>query len=565
MTIPVSEASGNGKGKSPGDLQIDLNNLQTHAVLFNTGSVPVNTYQTVQVVIDTNYPGTIVPVCGGGSGLEGCINYPMALSSTTQTITLTLPSPGLTVSKDRLAQLLLNLNLQITASPTTSGGTYTVAPTISEVTPGNYLGLVTGNVQVSGTASGSPRNPLSVSAEVAGTSNVVSTAPLTNGTYTLSLPADASGTSYDLFVAGGGYDYDAIQNVTVMPGQTVTPPDMSVKAQSFGRITGTITDGCTGKPIQGATLELLAPPKSSSADCSTSPQSCVAVGTASTDETGSYPLPGTKSAQPAFSQVPTGNKGLALEISAPGYNNVLTSAQASSGSGTCTGTTNTKNCSLALQTSYITGNVQLTAAPPAGNSVQVQVLAEDSGTNNLVSSLPVPALIRGSQSSVPFTLNVPVGGTFDLFATAIDPYLGGPAPYTGHTIEVAPAITGPTTSCNTVNIANAIPALDCAGHGSASGTVSNPDVGTTVEVSKGGVQLFGTTPGLLESGINNAYTFCLPPGSYTFQREENGVPGAQTTATVAQPAATSTPCPSSCGTSSSCPGVCTASSSVPPL
>src|SRR5690348_18490838 len=59
VTIPVPSFSGNGKGSSPGDLQIDMEQTQTGATMFNLGGVPESTYNTVQVVVDPNNPGTI--------------------------------------------------------------------------------------------------------------------------------------------------------------------------------------------------------------------------------------------------------------------------------------------------------------------------------------------------------------------------------------------------------------------------------------------------------------------------------------------------------------------------
>lgn len=564
VTIPVAinAASGLTVAK-PGDLQVDLNNLQTGATLFNTYGVPVNVYNEAQVVVDVNVPGTLVPVCQPViSGLEGCINYPMTFASAQEAITFNI-SGGLSVGRNTLSQLLIDLNLQVISNATTPGGPYVVSVTASQASAGSYLGDVTGTVKTSGTPSGIHLRPLTVSAELAGTSTVVASANVVNGNYTLGLPAAASGTAYDLFVSGGGFDYDAAQGVVVKPGQNTTA-DFQVAAAITGGISGTITDQCTGLGIQGATLELLAPPRSSPTDCSANPQDCVVVATTSTDNQGNYPLPGTRSLVPAFSQVPTqlpAGTTLGLQISATGYNSTLVQAQASTtGGGQCANSSSTTECSESLKTSYITGILSTTGYLPSGTSMQAQVFAENTGTNDLVSALTAPAVIRSGTSSVPFTLNVPVGGTFDLFASAIDPYLGAPDPYPGHSIEVVSAVAGPASACTTTDIGSAIAPLNCVGHGSVTGSVSNPDLETTIEVSKDNVQLFGTEPGLLDSGINTNYSFCLPPDSYSLQREENGSPvGSSQAVVVAQPSPTSTPCPSTCfgSSSSSCPGECT--------
>lgn len=564
VTIPVATNASSGMNvANPGDLQVDLNQLQTGATLFNTYGVPVNVYNEAQVVVDVNVPGVLVPVCQPVlSGLEGCINYPMTFPALQEAITFNI-SGGLNVGKNTLSQLLINLNLQLIQNATSPGGPYVVSVTASQASAGAYLGDVIGTVNTSGTPSGIHLRPLTVSAELAGTSTVVASANVVGGNYTLGLPAAPSGTAYDLFVSGGGFDYDAARGVVVKPGQNTTV-DFQVTARTTGAISGTITDQCTGAGIQGATLELLAPPQSSPTDCSASPQNCVVVATASTDNQGNYPLPGTRSIVPAFSQVPTqlpAGTTLGLQISATGYNSMLVQAHAStSGGGGCTNSSSTTDCSQSLETSYITGTLATTGYLPSGTSMQAQVFAENTGTNALVSALTAPAVIRGGTSSVPFTLNVPVGGTFDLFASAIDPYLGAPDPYPGHSIEVVSGVAGPASACATTDIGSAIAPLNCVGHGSVSGSVSNPDLQTTIEVSKNNVQLFGTQPGLLDSGINTNYSFCLPPDSYTLQREEDGSPvGLPQAVTVAQPSPTSTPCPSTCfgNSSSSCPGECT--------
>lgn len=561
VTIPVAANSAAGFTiGNPGDLQLDLNKLQTGATVFNTFGVPVNVYNQVQVVVDTTIPGTLIPVCQPvASGLEGCINYPIAFQNSQQAITFTIPG-GLSVGNGTLTQLLIDLNLQVTSPATTPGGPYQVNITASQAATNTYLGTVTGTVNTSGTPGGINPSPLAVSAELTGTSTVVASANVVNGNFTLGLPAAPSGTAYDLYISGGGFDYDVKRDVTVSPSVSNTE-NFQVTAGTSGSITGTITDGCTNAGIQGATLELLASPQNSPTDCSANPDQCVVVATASTDNNGAYPLPGTNSQVPAFQQVPTqlpSAAALGLRISATGYNSMLVQASASATGGSCTSSTSAVGCNQSLTTSYISGTLATTGYVPSGSSVQVQVMAEDTGTNHLVSALMAPAVIRGGTSSVPFTLNVPVGGTFDLFASAIDPYQGAPDPYSGHTIEVVSGVVGAATACQTTSIENSIASLDCVGHGSVSGTVVNPDLQTTVEVSKKNVQLFGTDPGLLNSGVNTNYSFCLPPDTYTLQREENDTPVASSTlVTVPTPAATSTPCPSTCfNNSSTCPGQC---------
>src|SRR5271166_5727268 len=82
-TIAVPSSAGTGNAQNPGDLQIDLMNTQTGAVVFNTAGVKPGTYQTLQVLIDQTNPGTVVPACQSGpANTEGCINYPLTFDTT---------------------------------------------------------------------------------------------------------------------------------------------------------------------------------------------------------------------------------------------------------------------------------------------------------------------------------------------------------------------------------------------------------------------------------------------------------------------------------------------------
>ncbi len=197
-TIPVPTTGGIGN-PPPGDLQIDLLQIQTGAMLFNTSGVPVGTYNTVQVVVDPTNPGTIVPACQAvNANQEGCINYPMAFVGSNQAIVLDLPTP-FNVAKNGTAPLLLQLTLDILETPPISDGTYQVSVTPTQANAGSFLGAVTGSVKKSGTASGLHLLPLAVNAEVSGTSVIVASANVRqNGTYTLNLPAFPTvGTTYD--------------------------------------------------------------------------------------------------------------------------------------------------------------------------------------------------------------------------------------------------------------------------------------------------------------------------------------------------------------------------------
>jgi hypothetical protein len=578
VNIPVPSLSGNGKGASPGDLQIDMVQNQTGATLFNLGGVPQGTYQTVQVVVDPNNPGTIIPACQStNANQEGCVGYPLVFENPAQGVVINLSS-AIPVSKNSTAALLLQLSLNIVSTPPVNGGFYTIGVTGSQADPQSFTAQVSGTVTKNGSPSGVHLIPLTVTAVLSGTNIVAETAPVTSGHYTLVLPAfPAAGTTYDVFAYGGGFTYDVAPNpITLVPGQQVTQ-DFTVNAVGAGHFSGAIADSCSGLAIPGATVELLAPrsgaapsPAPSPTFCSTNPDQCVIVATTSTDQSGKYPLPFTVKNPTPFDEVPTGNHSLALLVSASGYSSVLSSAISTSNTAqNCQPSSSSSDCSFSLPTSFINGTVSLTASPPPGSSVQVQVFAENSGTNDLVGALPMPLVFTNQVTTLPFTMNVPSSApqNFDLFAAAIDPYLGFPEPFPGHNIQVVAAVPG-AAACQTSGTVAAIPPLDCTGHGSITGTVNNGSLNTTIEVSKGGVQIIGTAPDLFSSNApqNNAYTLCVPPDTYTLQRLEGGTPVATQTITVPVPAATSTPCPSTCSSDSDqsmCPGQCNATLANP--
>ncbi len=265
-------------------------------------------------------------------------------------------------------------------------------------------------------------------------------------------------------------------------------------------------------------------------------------------------------------------------ISASGYATLLLSARlTTTTTQVCDQSSSTTNCSFSLQTGLINGTASLVEAPPPGDSVQVMVLAENTGTSQLVSALSAPLNFINGFTSLPFTINVPFNGeqqNFDLLAFAIDPYLGASAPFPGHTIAVLSSQAGPAEACQPAAENAAFEPLDCVGHGSITGTLVGPDLGSGVEVTKteGGqpVDILETEPNLFSSNTpsNNQYTLCLPPDAYTLQRLENGSPvgGDSQTIAVPQPAATSTPCPSTCSsdsTGATCPGQCAATFAAP--
>ena len=599
------------------ELQIDLNTSQNIPQLFNTAGVKVNTYRTAEILLDPNNPGVLIPNCPQSPPrLEGCINYPIALTggnviSVSDSSSGGLVSPG----KAQLGVLMLNLQVMVNQAPTSPGGAYQVTINLNTVPINSVQATVTGSVTVngSGTAGSSGKvRALRVTAQAIGTDTAIASSKVKTGKgcpapapgcYTLALPAagglngsaNGFGTLYDLAVAGGGNTYAAQRLLPLYPGQSPTSINFTVKGpQMLGSITGKVTDMCNGNPVVGATLQLLIPPgppnPNSAADCLTNPEQCVAVATANTNNSGGFPLPGTLLTPPAFLNVPvvSNSNSYAMQITAPGYDNLVVlakpSSQGNNNGGSCStdGGTKFSKCNLVMNTATINGTIPITP-PISGQTTLVQVFAEDTGTNNIVGALSMPVIVRSSNpGTVTFPpLNVPTSGTFDLFATTIDLYQGVTDPYQGHTIAVLPGVTGPA-SCTPLTVAFE-QTIDCIGHGSITGTVANPNLGTSVILSKDGVEL---TNSIVENQAPNMsptsnYSFCIPADTYDVQRFQLPLPdpnmtplamptplpdGPLTPVTIAPaPLAggaspTPTPaikCPTTCSNpDGSCPGVC---------
>ena len=565
QVIPVPPGIGNAQQNA--ELQIDLNTSQNLPQLFNTALVQPYTYQIAEIDLDPNNPGTLVPNCPLapplGDTADGCINYPLQLSVGTTVITT--PISGVAPKKGALAVLVLQVSVKINQAPTVPGGPYIATVTLAPL-PNSVLGTVTGSVKVtSGSGSGTSTSkilPLSVTAEAIGTNTPIATAPLTNNNFTLILPAAGGptapgfGTLYDLAVSGGADTYAAERLQPLYPGQSITVGPIAVTGnQTLGNITGMITDGCVAtKPITGATLQLLMPPTSNStADCLTSPEQCVTVATANTDNAGNFPLPGTVTTPAEFDQVPILPKkgSYVMEITAPGYDPLMVlaipSSNTSNKGSTCStnGGTTFGACDLTLNTGYIAGTIPITPPNP-GQTILVQVFAEDAGTNNIESALPMPISVTSSNSTVDFTLNVPPSiPMFDLFATTIDLYQGVSDPFQGHTIAVKSGVTGPAEPsmpgvCNTVT-PTFDQTIDCIGHGSVIGTVANATLGTSVVLSKEDLasgdfvqitnsQVQNQSP---NPNASNNYSFCVPADTYWLQRVQLPMPSESVTPSVA--------------------------------
>jgi hypothetical protein len=231
---------------------------------------------------------------------------------------------------------------------------------------------------------------------------------------------------------------------------------------------------------------------------------------------------------------------------------------------TCMNSPNPSNCSISLPNVQLNGTVVVDPPPAAGTNTVVTVMAEPTGTGNLVglTQVVVPAA-----ASTPFAMEVPTGGNVDLIASAEDSYLGVGTPYSGHQLAVASNVN-PATTMPTLTVT-------CLGHGTIAGVATSADSATSVRLFQ---PAGGATPvQLMESSVGqtlypNQYSFCAPPNTYIVQRfQQNGPsaspsPGAAQTVVVPTPAATATsPCPVCANPAGQCPGNCSATmpSSLP--
>ena len=580
QNIPVPPGIGNASQSS--ELQVDLNASQNVPLLFNTANVRSGTYKLAELRLDPNNPGTLIPNCPqstpiGHNSSDGCINYPIQLSSG-----LIIDTSGsgilVTVGSGQIASLVLQVTMQIVQAPTTPGGAYTVNVTIAPL-PNSVLGTVTGSVKVTGssntTQSGVKLRKLAVTAEAIGSGIPIATARIKNGNYTLLLPAASGaappgfGSLYDIAVAGGGDTYAAARLPPLYPNTSQTANFSIVTNKTIGNITGTVSDGCqAAKPIVGATLQLLIPPDNISNPpenfCLTAPDQCVVVAIANTDNSGNFPLPGMITTPAEFDNVPdrgTGNP-YTLEVSAPGYQTqylqALPGVKGNKAGGTCApiGSSTFAPCGITLQTAYLSGSIPI-VPPPPGQTTLVQVFAEDHDTNNVEGVLDMPISVTNNNPGlVSYTLNVPPtppdtapSDTFDLFATTIDLYQGSVDPYQGHNIVAISNVAAPGTACDTGSVPTPSDAIECVGHGSVIGSVANPNLGTSVVLEKldpdgpSGDNAVQITSSMVQNqqpntSPSNNYAFCAPADTY--QLEEYQLPTPEPSVT---PSAAPTPSP----------------------
>jgi hypothetical protein len=155
-------------------------------------------------------------------------------------------------------------------------------------------------------------------------------------------------------------------------------------------------------------------------------------------------------------------------------------------------------------------------------------------------------------------------------------FQGAPDPATGHAIVVASDVT-PAVVCPAPNAPDPkamLGPMDCIGHSSVTGIADNPDTGTSVMLSKDGVDLMSTQVEAISPAVapNNVYAICAPGDTYDLQRLEAVVPAAGVVPMAREPpvaigtpqmialptaAPTSSGCPTTCSSAAGvCPGIC---------
>ncbi|MGH7913618.1 MAG: carboxypeptidase-like regulatory domain-containing protein, partial [Candidatus Binataceae bacterium] len=369
------------------------------------------------------------------------------------------------------------------------------------------------------------------------------------------LPASANGTLYDLIASGPGFAYAFANNVLA---QRSTVKSVQLDAAPAGQIalTGKVTDACSGMPLQGATLQIVAPAPGSGADCNQvpTPSACVVLASANTDDTGSYPMPASNFVLQDFNQVPNGD--YTMVVTDAGYDTVASSMAINGGAACSAGTGG--QCNFALGRSQIEGLVTISPPVPSPRALNVLVTAEDHGTHHIenVALATVPA----GSNAAPFTLFVPEHSSvasLDLYATVSDYFNGLPEKDSGHTIAVLSAIA-PASRCG-VSAVHPILSMQCAGHGSIPGSTATFDDGTSIVLSKNGVQLMSTAVGPSTGPVAGQFSLCAPadPVSYELQRFEATPPAAEPSAVgspvpelMTPPLQVAQPCSSICGTGS---------------
>lgn len=507
-----------GGGTGPSELQVDINQIQSVPQIFNSYLVPANTYHQIELVLDGSNAGTVVPTCLA-SPLEGCIASQISMVNPSQFLQT---SGSVSVPLNGLTTLVININpitagvQTVPAPPPFSGSLYKFSPSITlPPSAHNFLGMI------NGPAFGATK----VAAELAGTGQVVETTTTGGGQYQLPLPASPNGTLYDLIASGPGFAYAFAHNVLV---KRSVVQKVQLNAAGAGQIalTGKVTDACSGTPLQGATLEILAPAPGTRANCTTlpTPSKCVVLAAANTDDTGTYPMPASNFVLQAFNSIPNGS--YTMKVSDAGYDTVASSLSVSGGAACSAGSGGV--CNFALGRSQIEGLVTISPPVPGPKSLNVLVTAEDHGTHH-IENVAMATVPPGS-TAAPFTMYAPESSSVfsvDMYAAVSDYFGGVPEKSSGHTIGVLSAI--PLASrCGTAAI-HPILSMECVGHGAVIGSTTTFDDGTSIVLSKDGVQLMSTTLGATGGLVAGQFSLCAPadPAPYEVQRFEAFPPAAE--------------------------------------
>jgi len=654
---PNGTAVNVGQGRS--EIQINMGLLNS-LTIFNTGKIRGESYGQVELVLDPATPGFVTPPCNVGSQTgEGCISYPLVLAPTVSTIRT--PVPSLTVTRKTTQQLVINISAQLGPGPSlstqqvqvtpsicvvpNSGPAGTCPPPLFNTTLGSFAGFIGGKVI------GSTSKTM-VIAELPNTGTIISSVGVDkNGDWSMILPvpnsnADAvapkcpSGTgtffgTYDFYVSTSGKSLDVDQGVSVCNGGTPfsggtsnspnLPINFTLVNQPHQGLTGTVFDACTGATIGGATLELYGNTglDGTRIDCSlvgnppAIPSTCVVIATASTDDTGAFPLPGNGAQASPFKSIPQFPKGqYALKASASGYNTeILGVVTAKGGTLGCPGSGFKKNqtdCNFSLPHGEIDVTANSTVAA-ATSPYNLLVTIEDTGTFNGVGAGLVTIPVGSTSNSNPMPIFVPAAPPFpsgvvvspdvspvadanavadadaraaatptasptpvfigaptgyDVFASVQDLFGAVPQSNTGHSIAVLSNIAPPAYCQSATSAPPApaalLPAVTCVGHGSVAGSVVDPDQNTQILVSKAAgngnnVDLMTTTvvPNGQQGG--GGFAICAPADSYTVTHVESqptGTPIAEASTSVTLVGPTTIATPMTTPTPPPCQGIC---------
>ncbi len=545
----------------PGELSVNLLDLQNNGVIFNTGQIAAQTYHQIEVVIDASIPGTVIPSCLSSTTptLEGCITANVSFTGSTNLRFNDIA--GLSIAPGALTPLLIDINPGTIVSPASSGGNYTMAPTISLAPPASFLVPVTGTVSGHSITSGT-----TVTAELSGTNSVIATAPVqSDNSYTIQLPAPPVGSaSYDLFVSVGS-TIAVASNIAVTRGGSSPVVNFTVApASGTGTISGQVIDQRTTNGLVGATVNLLLP-ETSGDNCATSLAGCVVVATTTSDNTATY----------TFSSIPPTTLPYYVQASTTGTDTAIQQVTAFGTTSSCSSSPNPSNCSFKLNNVLLSGQITVDPMPAASTNIVVTVMAEITGTGTLVGLTQVTV---GPSGSASFSMEVPTtAGNVDLIASANDSYQGVGTQFSGHQLAVASNVNPAATSGTPVALT-----VTCMGHGTIAGTAPSSDANTHVRLFESNVQLMDTTVGssvvTVPSGtatpaFPNQYSFCVPPNNtYTIQRFEvtGGVAspvGTPTMIVVPTPMATATAtcplCTAPASAGGGCPGNCSATAASP--